>query len=232
MARKKFTSPTLEVQITPGNHERAVQSASGGCLIADAIREQYPHLSRVTVDMATVRATDREQGVRFTYLTPPIAQHLLIGFDAGWPQATEHITLRRAVQITPITRNKAGENSASAIAAKRRVRIAEFEERIADGKELTTQEKVALGRLRHFEARPVVDRPSSPGRRDVRVEQRGVVVDGGAAPVQGHAHPNLLRGRDRHFGAKLADPGQAFREAVEAAVTERLAEQGAKTAGS
>ena len=42
---------------------------------------------------------------------------------------------------------------------------------------------------------------------------------------QGEAHPNLLRGRDRHFGAKLADPGEAFREAVEAAVADRLAKQ-------
>ena len=56
-------------------------------------------------------------------------------------------------------------------------------------------------------------------------ENRGTVVYGGRPLPQGEAHPNLLRGRDRHFGAKLADPGEAFREAVEAAVADRLAKQ-------
>lgn len=227
MARKKFTSPTLEVQITPEGHERAVKSASGGCLIADAIKEQYPHLSKVTVDMATIRATDRKQGVRFTYLTPPIAQHLLIGFDAGWPQATDHITLRRAVQVTQIVRPKTGPTSAAAVEAKRQQRITEFEQRLADGEGLTVNEKKALGKLRN--SRPTPDRPSSYGQPEVRAErQRGTVVEGGPPPVQGRSHPNLLRGRDRHFGAKLADPGQAFTDAVEAAVAERLAAEEAE----
>ena len=43
--------------------------------------------------------------------------------------------------------------------------------------------------------------------------------------MQGKPHPNLLRGRNRHFGAKLADPGQAFHDAVEAAVAERMGAQ-------
>jgi hypothetical protein len=225
MARRKFASPTLEVQITQENHERAVGSASGGCLIADAIKEQYPHLSKVTVDMATIRATDRKQGVRFTWLTPPVAQHLLLGYDQGWPQATDRITLRRAVQVTRIKRNK---GVAAAVAANRRERILEFEQRIAKGDDLTRGEKSALGRLRSSEAGPPApDRPSSHGRSEVRVEgQRGTVVEGGPPRVQGKPHPNLLRGRDRHFGAKLADPGQAFNEAVEAAVAQRLAASG------
>ena len=51
----------------------------------------------------------------------------------------------------------------------------------------------------------------------------GAVVLGGDPLVQGPPHPNLLRGRDRHFGAKVARPGLAFEEAVEAAVSQRLA---------
>ena len=38
----------------------------------------------------------------------------------------------------------------------------------------------------------------------------------------GEPHPNLLRGHDRHFGAKLANPGVVFEEAVAAEVAERL----------
>lgn len=223
MARKKFSSPVLEVAITPESYERAKKSASGGCLVADAIKAQYPHLSKVTVDMATIRASDRKEGVRYTYLTPPIAQHLLLAFDAGWPQATDHLTVRRAVQIHPITRGS-GRHSPAAVAARRAERITEFERRIASGETLTTNEKRALGRLRN--PAPTLDRPTSRGRAEVRVGlDGGVVLSGGKPRVQGKAHPNLLRGRDRHFGAKLADPGEVFRQAVDAAVAERLAEQ-------
>jgi hypothetical protein len=218
--RKKFGSPTLEVQITPENHERAVESASGGCLIADAIKEQYPHLSKVTVDMATIRASDREQGVRFTYLTPPPAQHLLLAFDQGWPQpATDRIMLRRAVKITPITRNPGAAQKA---ATRRAERLAELEQKVGAGEQLTKGERIALTRLRNAPAAP--ERPATQGHAEVKVDAAGrTVVEGGMPAVQGPAHPNLLRGRDRHFGAKLADPGRAFQEAVDAAVAERLA---------
>jgi len=47
--------------------------------------------------------------------------------------------------------------------------------------------------------------------------------------MQGEPHPNLLRGRDRHYGAKLADPGQVFRDAVEEAVAQHLAERDRET---
>jgi hypothetical protein len=222
MARTKFTSPTLELRITAEQHERAVQSASGGCLIADAIREQYPHLTKVTVDMATIRASDRKTGKRYTYLTPPIAQHLLLAFDQGWPQPTEQLVVKRAVKITPITRNRTGRASSAGAAARREARIAELEAKVAAGEELTVVEKKALTRMRN--AKPAPERPASRGPTEVHVtSNRGAVVHGGKAIPQGEAHPNLLRGRDRHFGAKLADPGIAFREAVEAAVADRLA---------
>jgi hypothetical protein len=50
-------------------------------------------------------------------------------------------------------------------------------------------------------------------------------VEGGRPIAHGPDLPNLLRGRNRHFGAKLADPGEAFREAVAAGVAEKLAER-------
>lgn len=209
--KRKHSSPTLTVQITAEHHARAVKSASGGCLIADAIKEQYPQFTGVTVDMATIRVSDRKAGVRYTYLTPPVAQHLLLSFDQGWPQPTEQVIVKRAVKITPITNSRRHT-------AGREARLRELEAKEARGEELLAREKDALTKLRSRGPRP-----STTGPVDVHIDERGAVVHGGNNLPQGKSHPNLLRGRDRHFGAKLADPGQAFNDAVDAAVAERLA---------
>lgn len=223
MARNKFGSPTLDLQITAEQHEQAVKSASGGCLIADAIKSQYPELTGVTVDMATIRVTDRKKGKRYTYLTPPVAQHLLLSFDQGWPNPIEHLRIRRAVNITPITRAKAGRNSVEATAERREARREELQAKVSAGEDLTADEKRALTRANN--PKPSQERPSSHGPAEVKVDAGpGAIVHGGKPLPKGKSHPNLLRGRDRHFGAKLADPGQAFTEAVEAAVAERLME--------
>jgi hypothetical protein len=220
----KPTSPTLELAITIEQYERAVQSNSGGCLIADAIKAQYPHLSGVQVDMATVRATDKLKGLRYVYLTPPAAQHALLSFDQGWPNPTESVVIRKAVQINRITRAKNGPGSTASIRAKREQRRAELEQKLDLGQELDRDEKGALTKLsKPYEP---VERPSSKGPIEVSdAPARGTPTIVGGRPLpQGRPHPNLLRGRNRHFGAKLADPGQAFNEAVEAAVAERMAQ--------
>jgi hypothetical protein len=220
MSRPRKTSPTLEITIGKEQRERAIKSNSGGCLIADAIKSQYPHLSRIEVDMATIRATDRERGERYIYLTPPAGQHLLLAFDQGWPQPVEQLTIRTAVKIMPVTRPKSGAKSAAATAARREVHVAELRAKQAAGEPLTKGEKASLTRM--TDPSPAPERPASTGPVEVIETREGLTIRGGARMVQGKSHPNLLRGRNRHFGAKLADPGQAFNEAVDAAVAERM----------
>jgi hypothetical protein len=36
-------TPELRFEITKENYERAIIASSGSCLVADAIKEQYPH---------------------------------------------------------------------------------------------------------------------------------------------------------------------------------------------
>ena len=91
--RPRYRSPRLDLHIGDEQWKEAVAAASGGCLITDAIKKQYPHLTGVTTDMATIRASDTKQGVRYTYLTPASAQHLLLSFDQGWRQPIEEITI-------------------------------------------------------------------------------------------------------------------------------------------
>src|SRR5262245_59327758 len=97
MGRTKFNSPRLSVVLTAEAREHAIQSNSGGGLIADAIKQQYPEYTKVQVDMATIRITDVKAGRRYIYLTPPAAQHVLLSFDQGWPQPVESLSIQRAV---------------------------------------------------------------------------------------------------------------------------------------
>lgn len=221
MPRSRHASPTLNVKITAADHANAVRSHSGACLIADAIKRAYPNLTMVTVDMATVRATDRALGVRYTWLTPTPGQHILLAYDQGWPHVVEEFQIRRAVKINPVRR---GESEAKKV-ERRTARVAELQAKEHAGT-LTSRERRSLRELR-TRIPAASRRPTANGPSEARVGSDGHVTVYGGEPIPlGPAHPNLLRGRDRHFGARLADPGLAFREAVNAEVAIRLEQQG------
>jgi hypothetical protein len=213
MAKAKYASPQLTVDWTDDDLEVAKKSASGGCLIADGIKRAYPHLSNVSVDMATIRATDRKKGLRYIYLTPPAAQTVLLYYDQGWPEPVNQVVIRGAVQVVRVVaRSKADEK-------QRAARLVELEQKKASGEKLTTPEKQTLTRLQN-----TPPRPASEGKREVGTTRgRSVVVAGGKAPVKSK-HPNLLAGRNRHFGAKISNPGEVFQQAVDEAVAQKLAE--------
>jgi hypothetical protein len=227
MARNRKGSPTVAIRIAPEAWQELAegQSRSGGCLIADGGKKQTP-FTGWTVDMATIRFTDREAGKRYTYLTPPIAQHLLLAFDQGWTQPTEEIVLRRAVKIDTLTTSRP-------VLRQRAERKAELEAKVASG-EATRVERSVLGKIAKGDALGVDKRPHSRGPAKVTGGSHGrpVTVHNGEPLVQNRnmRNPNLLRGTDRHFGAKLAEPGIAFREAVEEGVRQHLAQAEAAAA--
>ena len=171
MARNKHSSPLLQLTISEEQVAQAVQSNSGGCLIADAIKKQYPNLVNVTVDMATIRVSDRKRGERYIYLTPPAAQHVLLSFDQGWPNPADELTIKGAVQIVPI--RQAGDRPQQARAT-----------RGAEGRAAGT-----AGRRRDpHTCRPrgtdqaqqeALDRPSSAGPAEVATHRGRVTVRGG-----------------------------------------------------
>jgi len=61
----------------------AKKGNSGHCMIADAIRRANGNAKNVSVDVQTVRWTDRRNGIRYVWLTPVTAQEALIKFDQG-----------------------------------------------------------------------------------------------------------------------------------------------------
>lgn len=81
----------------------ATKADSSHCMIADAVRAQVPGASYVSVDLQTIRFTDREKGVRYIYLTPMAAQQQLVRFDQGHEMKPFSFQLRtRDASITPI----------------------------------------------------------------------------------------------------------------------------------
>jgi hypothetical protein len=198
--RKSRANRRIEVAITEENYARAVASDSGGCLIADALKEQG--FSGVMVDMATIRVSDQAAGLRYYYLTPPEAQHVLLFFDQGWPNPPGEVVLRKPVKVLPITRARKSTRDRDA-------RRAELEAKEARGEPLSRYEKSSLTNMRKHAARPSRTGPA-------KMTHENIVV-GGRPLIQSPANPNLLR-RNRIFGAKLAEPGVAFRKAVDEAV--------------
>lgn len=83
MAKKGLRAPRVNIQVTDELIESAIPRDSSHCMIADALGVAYPKAQYVSVDVQTIRFTDREKGLRFTYLTPRTCQLALLEFDLG-----------------------------------------------------------------------------------------------------------------------------------------------------
>ena len=202
-------SPALRLDITQENWVKAREASSGGCLIADSIKQQYPNLTSIRVDMATIRATDRKKGLRYTWLTPSAGQELLLAYDQGWEQPVDRVNTSAAAVVSVV------KASSAARITERQAELDELNQKVTDGGVLTKEEKAQKARLEVAVSRPAKHTAAKVGSRGT-VHAR--------PPKQGAANPNLLRGRDRLFGAKTAKPAKVFEEAVEQAVQARLAE--------
>ncbi len=76
-------APRVELHITEDIIDKAVPRDSGHCIWADAVKAAYPDAQRIAVDVQTIRFSDPKKGLRFTYLTPRVAQVSLINWDQG-----------------------------------------------------------------------------------------------------------------------------------------------------
>lgn len=76
-------APRLRAKATQEMIDDAVERNSGHCVFADAVRIADPNLSYVSVDLQTIRATDRTKNERYIWLTPRKVQQFLVDFDWG-----------------------------------------------------------------------------------------------------------------------------------------------------
>ena len=103
-------SPSFRVVVTETLIEHSKVRDSSHCMISEAVRDAYPDAKSISTDLQTIRFSVPARRLRFTYLTPRVAQLALINFDQGkLPKPFEfrlskaHITsmYRRKVTHTP-----------------------------------------------------------------------------------------------------------------------------------
>ena len=82
MGRAVGGSKPFKVEITEEIINGAKVRDSGHCIIANALKASLGGL-RPVVDVATIRWTNKEQGIRYIALTPARAQRLLLEWDKG-----------------------------------------------------------------------------------------------------------------------------------------------------
>lgn len=64
--------------------EAGIKKDATYCIIAEAVRRALPEATGIRVDLATIRWSDPDKGVRYIYLTPLAAQQMIVDFDQGY----------------------------------------------------------------------------------------------------------------------------------------------------
>jgi hypothetical protein len=91
----------VQFEVTQQIIDTAKPRDSGHCMIADAVKAAIPGAAHVSVDLATIRFSDRKIGKRYVYLTPASAQQALVAFDQGAEISPFRFRMRQA-QVTDI----------------------------------------------------------------------------------------------------------------------------------
>lgn len=108
IAAKRVKAPRLTISVSEAVVEHSKQRDSSHCMIAEAVRESAPYAASISVDLQTVRFSDPEKGLRYTYLTPRKAQEALIDFDQGIQPAEFEFQLTRGQVTVMATRRNSG----------------------------------------------------------------------------------------------------------------------------
>ena len=104
MAKPTTKGRRLDLEVTREMIAEGKKKDSSHCVVAEAIKAAVPTAANVSVDLATIRFSDRKRGKRYVYLTPAVAQQALIDFDQGRKLVPFTFRMRMA-QVTQITRS-------------------------------------------------------------------------------------------------------------------------------
>lgn len=207
MAKTKSTSspdrlplpkrmPYVLVKVEQRHIDMSMPEKSSHCMIAEAIKELVPGASAVTVDLHTIRWSDRSKQCCYEYLTPRAGQIGLLKFDRGVPVKPFEFRLRGG----RIIRSYFGARPGPTLA-----------QRIARAEEVETAKSLA-GEL----AGKTPSRRPKPGARKSKDPAfgRAEIIDGGtrgSAPlvVGGRRTPHFTRyGAVRKYGLRGLLPNQ------------------------
>lgn len=102
---RKPSSPKIKVVVGEDIIRNSVSRDSSHCMIAEALKASYPEGSSVSVDIQTIRVSNPKKRLRYTYLTPRLAQVSLIKFDQGLMPEPFEFSLRHG-QVTKMIDSK------------------------------------------------------------------------------------------------------------------------------
>jgi hypothetical protein len=91
--------PRVKVEVTQAIIDAAIvhgQRDSRHCMISEAVQRAFPGAAMVSTDLATVRFSEPAKHLRYTYMTPRVAQVQLVKFDQGVKPEPFEFTLKHA----------------------------------------------------------------------------------------------------------------------------------------
>jgi hypothetical protein len=113
--------PTPRIEITQDIINGSCQKNARHCMIAQAIKKRFPQAVNVVVDLATIRWSDRQKRLRYTFLTPPKGQEALVRFDMGTWIEPFSLSLRggHATSMWDGRKKRGGSGSRTILSAKK-----------------------------------------------------------------------------------------------------------------
>lgn len=76
-------APHLTVEVTAKRINEGAKRNSNHCMVAESVKDARPDLRYISVDVQTIRATNRKKKERYIWLTPRSVQEMIINFDRG-----------------------------------------------------------------------------------------------------------------------------------------------------
>lgn len=202
------TSPRFRLEVPADVIESSKARDSSHCMIAEAVKRARPDATHVSVDLQTIRFTDPKKHLRYSYLTPRVAQLSLISFDQGeTPQpfsfrlAGAQVTRSGASERTLATRlakrKAAGAQKRSTKKTTERAATAAVGEAVLEVEALTAQ-----GRKRGAKAEPDPLRKSKLVYRNGRTSSYVPERIGGRTPPLARDDDDVAVSRKRAFGLR------------------------------
>jgi hypothetical protein len=166
-------------------------------MIADALKIALPDATDISVDLATIRYTNRKRRQRRMILTPPPAQRALLMFDNSDPDLRPfEFRLPSPAQIVPMRNRPRQPKKENEPPSKRSAKSkSKVDQKSAKGKSKVDQKRPG----------PRLGRPEGGGK--VPPKLGGTLpplgsLKGGSAAKTGAAAANYTTGRIRRYGLR------------------------------
>jgi len=200
-----------DVSVTEVHIAEAERDATGRCMVAEAIKSSIPGVSRVQVDMQTIRFT--RNGERETYFTPWDVGNAIVRFDGG--DSIEPFTFRLFFRNRVIIQRSVMDEASKPVdAARARAKsarkratqlatdpdVSQAKRTKAAAAAATAQAEYDHLKKQHGPLRTRVNRPVSRVQTDT---ERGV-----ADQMPTVRYPNLQRTGRRIYGQRIMRANQ------------------------